>query len=938
MRLCFAAVVTVSILLLLPPPDARAQRIDNPPDISPGTWSPDQQSARMQEKLSRLALDGSAAYSLGPVNAPMALDMKTKLSGGLRRDAVSGKVVPGQAFRANDLPVVGVGIPVGHQFDLSAAGVTGLSGARPFSNGILRSEGGKVSYTLAVESVGAAGLRIQISGMDLPDGAELYVYSLHGATGQVVGPYTGKGPMGTGEFWTNTIFDSTAFLELQTKTSVADASPGRLGFKIENVAHLGGPEFFPGSLGAPAAQDFNLDCLLDANCVSEEWPESVAGRDAIAMMLFPSTELGQIFFFLCTGSLVNDIVPGSFVPYFLTANHCINAPDEAAGLECFFRFYTFHCSKIPDDFDPFPSESSSTATSPTNASPAAEPAPTTVAQGTTLPLNFTINYKDSPGEGFNDPLFGAKRKAAFEFAVGIWATALEGSIPVVVDATFDSLGGDAFSAILGQAGPNTVVKDFTGAVLPNTWYVTSLGNQMHGSDLDPGKADVVAQFNSDVDNSTVLGGISWYYGTDGHPPGQDVDFVSTVLHELGHGLGFLDLIDSGSGHWLADVPDVFGRQLTEAGVGDFDAITDPQRFGALTSGAVFWKGDDVVTSHSGQVLMYAPNPYEPGSSISHWDPSNTPDLLMEPFDTGTHHSLDLTVPALQDIGWSAALAVPTPTPVPVAPDPETLPTTLGAVILAHGEAGPKSDFSLLKLAEDPPPGSVFLGWTNRIPTVGTQLFRLSHPAGKPLNFTKQIRIIPFFDCTDLPNAQFLHTVHFEGSIQGGSSGSPLMTVDLRIVGQLFGWCGNNFDDICATEFADLIDGRFSKTFPLVERFINNPGPDLRVMQLALTRPSPPAGVPLQAKVRIRNWGRDLASNFVVGLYFDLPAAPGCGQAPNLTSAPITLGPGQATMVVFDFVAPPTVGIHGIHAFADSSCQVFESNEANNVRGIAYRVR
>ena len=50
--------------------------------------------------------------------------------------------------------------------------------------------------------------------------------------------------------------------------------------------------------------------------------------------------------------------------------------------------------------------------------------------------------------------------------------------------------------------------------------------------------------------------------------------------------------------------------------------------------------------------LYAPNPTEPGSSISHWDTSATPNLLMEPNLSGDlPHAVDLTLPLLRDIGW-----------------------------------------------------------------------------------------------------------------------------------------------------------------------------------------------------------------------------------------------------------------------------------------------
>ncbi|MGE3672793.1 MAG: MYXO-CTERM sorting domain-containing protein [Polyangiaceae bacterium] len=56
----------------------------------------------------------------------------------------------------------------------------------------------------------------------------------------------------------------------------------------------------------------------------------------------------------------------------------------------------------------------------------------------------------------------------------------------------------------------------------------------------------------------------------------------------------------------------------------------------------------------GRVQLNAPDPVKLGSSISHWDPVASPNLLMEPYATkGLAHAVDLSLPLLQDIGWSA---------------------------------------------------------------------------------------------------------------------------------------------------------------------------------------------------------------------------------------------------------------------------------------------
>jgi hypothetical protein len=50
--------------------------------------------------------------------------------------------------------------------------------------------------------------------------------------------------------------------------------------------------------------------------------------------------------------------------------------------------------------------------------------------------------------------------------------------------------------------------------------------------------------------------------------------------------------------------------------------------------------------------MYAPNPFEGGSSVSHWDVSLTPNALMEPFiNNDLSSSVDLALGHFKDIGW-----------------------------------------------------------------------------------------------------------------------------------------------------------------------------------------------------------------------------------------------------------------------------------------------
>jgi hypothetical protein len=82
--------------------------------------------------------------------------------------------------------------------------------------------------------------------------------------------------------------------------------------------------------------------------------------------------------------------------------------------------------------------------------------------------------------------------------------------------------------------------------------------------------------------------------------------------------------------------------------------------GNRSSGVVAVLGIDPTqlagADRSGRVMLYTPNPFQPGSSVSHWDTSAFRNLLMEPaINADLTQSVvppqDLTFPMLKDIGW-----------------------------------------------------------------------------------------------------------------------------------------------------------------------------------------------------------------------------------------------------------------------------------------------
>src|SRR6266404_3658541 len=224
---------------------------------------------------------------------------------------------------------------------------------------------------------------------------------------------------------------------------------------------------------------------------------------------------------------------------------------------------------------------------------------------------MTVNNLDGAGEGFNDttPLsaeggnpgttLGALRFNAFQEAANRWAARVSSSVTILVDGNMDPLtpcGGGG--ALLGFAGPNTVHRDFTGAPVASTWFGQAEANALHGSDLAPGTSDIGATFNSDIDNGCLPGITGWYYGFDNNPPAGKLDLMPFLLHEMGHGLGFLTFVDITTGAELGGFDDIFEKFLEDHSLGlVWPGMSNAQRLTSSTdTGDLHWVGANVAAA------------------------------------------------------------------------------------------------------------------------------------------------------------------------------------------------------------------------------------------------------------------------------------------------------------------------------------------------------
>jgi hypothetical protein len=168
-----------------------------------------------------------------------------------------------------------------------------------------------------------------------------------------------------------------------------------------------------------------------------------------------------------------------------------------------------------------------------------------------------ITSRDAAGVGFNDTTpadpvggnpgttVGEQRMNVYRYVADIWEQALQSSVTINVSAGWEALSCNSTGATLGSAGAWNIWHDFPNSV-PGTWYPQALANKLSGVNLSDvqkddgtgyGNVDIKTQFNVNLGKTNCLDGTPFYLGLDGQAAGK-INFVETLLHELGHGLGF----------------------------------------------------------------------------------------------------------------------------------------------------------------------------------------------------------------------------------------------------------------------------------------------------------------------------------------------------------------------------------------------------------------
>ncbi|MBU0716748.1 MAG: hypothetical protein KJ749_00735 [Planctomycetes bacterium] len=179
--------------------------------------------------------------------------------------------------------------------------------------------GGGQLWTAAVVAPGAFEVRLHFADVDLPPGAELYVYSPNDRAG-AAGPYTAAGPQRSGEFWAAVVTGDTVNIECYTPDDTITTVP----LRVDELGHRYRP------LDCVAGRDTRspLDCMGDVAC----YPDLEDVSYSVAKMEFYSNDPPDPpGWYNCTGQLLAS-ENGDLTPYFLTSAHCVDEQYEGDSL------------------------------------------------------------------------------------------------------------------------------------------------------------------------------------------------------------------------------------------------------------------------------------------------------------------------------------------------------------------------------------------------------------------------------------------------------------------------------------------------------------------------------------------------------------------------------------------------------------------------------
>ncbi len=253
---------------------------------------------------------------------------------------------------------------------------------------------------------------------------------------------------------------------------------------------------------------------------------------------------------------------------------------------------------------------------------------------------FEVSFENFPEEA----------KGAFLFALSIWDQKITSPIKIRVLAKWENLSNNT----LGEGKPAVFYRNFRGTPVNNVFYPVALAEKITGREINKtDEADIICSFNKTA---------SWYFGENGQTPETKYDFVTAVLHEIGHGLGVSGFFKNDNG--IAQYSNstnapaiydyyIFNRENLRIADNSIFPCPSVELTNQLTSNSLNIN-HATKSAKIESIPVYAPTTWLNGISIYHLKSTENTDEFMKAYafkGEAIHKISEGLLSVLAEIGW-----------------------------------------------------------------------------------------------------------------------------------------------------------------------------------------------------------------------------------------------------------------------------------------------
>ncbi len=354
-----------------------------------------------------------------------------------------------------------------------------------------------------------------------------------------------------------------------------------------------------------------------------------------------------------------------------------------------------------------------------------------------LSITITPIYSDPPKTGFNDETLlsdlekqtlasthnnantlGEARKNALEHALGIIGKKFQSGNVVTVEVRFSSLDNEQTIAVSSPYIVSVGSSRFPGIFYPCALAETIGIIRRQCEQAFNITADFAITFSDEVFN--------FYYGLDGNPLSNTIDFVPVVMHEVFHGMGFDSAVMQGGSFRLTTpgtgnripIKMIYDMQVySQLDKNFFLQISDAQRSKSLVSEMkLSWDGTSENVNHcsyarriselrssgidsNGRPLLFTPDTFDKGASYVHVSP-DIGDIMKS--DYPISRDMYISLGMLRDMGWEIndSEFPPSCDPTGITVNTPTLGTEGQGVFTVELDSEPMSNVSIPVTSSD----------------------------------------------------------------------------------------------------------------------------------------------------------------------------------------------------------------------------------------------